>query len=356
MDGEPVLHLRASGKTAGQTITRRLTRGRPVAIELQWNSATEAATCSLQWRAPGVAPRVSTEGSLADRAVAAAREADAVIFIGGLNHDYDAEGSDRPDLKLPGGQDALITRLLEANPRTVVAMVAGAPVEMPWADRAPTLVWTGYLGMEAGRALADVLLGKVNPSGKLPYSIPARLQDSPAHHPEGGTYGRSQVEYREGIFVGYRWHDARGIPPRFPFGHGLSYSTFDYRDLRIERHGLPTGVLARVRCRVANTGPRAGAEVAQLYVGDAKSELPRPPRELKAFRKIRLEPGAEAELVFDLGAEAFRYWHPNRGGWFIEPGRFTIEIGASSRDLRLKGEFKLDEVGGLHDPHQDPSV
>jgi beta-glucosidase len=341
MDGEAMLHLRGGSQISGQTFTYRLTHGRPVEIELQWDSPTDSTDCTLQWRPPGAAPRAGAAGSPADRAVAAAAKADVVLFIGGLNHDYDAEGSDRPDLKMPGGQDALIERLAATNPRTAVVLVAGAAIAMPWTDRVPAILLTGYGGMEAGHALADVLRGAVNPSGKLPYSIPVRLEDTPAHAPGMGTYERGEVEYRENVFVGYRWHDARAIPPRFPFGHGLSYTAFGYSDLRIERAGLPEGRLTRVRCRVTNTGVRAGAEVVQLYVGDAASELPRPPCELKAFRKVRLAPGAEVEVVFDLGPEAFRYWHPGRGGWFVEPGRFTIELGSSSRDARLTGELEI---------------
>ncbi|HEY0083390.1 MAG TPA: glycoside hydrolase family 3 C-terminal domain-containing protein, partial [Pyrinomonadaceae bacterium] len=232
--------------------------------------------------------------ALVKRAVRAARAADIAVVVGGLNHDkfFDAEASDRKDMKLPYGQDELIRRIVEANPRTVLVLFGGGPVEMgSWLARVPAVVQAWYPGMEGGHALARVLFGDVNPSGKLPCTFPKSLSDSPAHalgaYP--GTDGT--VRYAEGLFVGYRWFDAKRIEPLFPFGHGLSYTRFGYSNLRLVENesGRDPGVA--VEFELTNTGAREGAEVAQIYVRDVESSLPRPPRELKAFHKVSLKPG-----------------------------------------------------------------
>jgi beta-glucosidase len=283
----------------------------------------------------------------AARAVRAAGQADVVIYVGGLNHSpgLDSEGADRKDLKLPYGQDELLRRVVEANPRTIVVLLGGGPVEMgPWLARVPAVLQAWYPGMEGGSALARVLFGDVNPSGKLPCTFPIKLEDSPAHalgaYPgKGGT-----VRYEEGLLVGYRWFDAKKIEPLFPFGHGLSYTRFEYSDLKLVSGQSQKGPVLAVTFDVKNAGSREGSEVAQVYVGDPRSSLPRPVKELKGFRKISLKPGEKQSVRVVLDQSAFAFYDPERRGWVAERGDFRIMVGSSSRDLRLQGNFSLTQT------------
>ena len=282
---------------------------------------------------------------LIERAVKAARAADVAIIIGGLNHDpgQDSEGWDRKDLKLPFHQDELIRQVAAANPRTIVVLI-GTGVEMDaWLDQVPAVLQAWYPGMEGGNALAGILFGDVNPSGKLPCTFPKRLEDSPAHalgdYPgAGGT-----VRYEEGLLVGYRWFDAKNIEPLFPFGHGLSYTSFEYSDLKLVRGQDPGQPGLRAEFAIANTGNRKGAEVAQLYIHEANPGLPRPLKELKGIAKIVLEPGEKQTISIPLDQGAFSYYDPAKGGWRVDPGEYEIQIGASSRDVRLGQVFHLEE-------------
>jgi beta-glucosidase len=287
--------------------------------------------------------------TLVARAVEGARQADVAIVVGGLNHEryQDAEGSDRKDLALPGGQAELIRRVAEANPRTVVVLVSGGPVDMePWLAKTPAVLQAWYAGMEGGNALAAVLFGDVNPSGKLPATFPRRLADSPAHalgaYPgKGGT-----VRYEEGLLVGYRWFDAKEIEPLFPFGHGLSYTTFEYANLKVggPRVAPPAGAkapVAVVQVDVKNTGSRAGAEVVQVYVHPVAPRLPRPPQELKGFAKVFLKPGETKAVAVTLGPEALAFYDPAKKAWAAEAGEFLVRVGSSSRLIRLEAPFAL---------------
>ena len=220
--------------------------------------------------------------------LAAAREADAVIFVGGLSHADDREAVDRLHLRMPGGQDEVIAGLLEANENTVILLIGGSPVEMPWVDRADTLVWGWYGGMEGGRAYAEVLFGDVNPSGKLPITMPVRLEDSAPIALD--DYGPDVTRYPEGVFIGYRWFEKQGIEPLFPFGHGLSYTSFEYSDVEITQQPQ-SGALARESATVTNTGDRAGAEIVQSELTDVEASVERPAKELKGFTTLMLEPG-----------------------------------------------------------------
>ncbi|MGD0540821.1 MAG: glycoside hydrolase family 3 C-terminal domain-containing protein [Tepidisphaeraceae bacterium] len=279
------------------------------------------------------------------RAVAAAKTADVAVIFAGLPHDwyYDTEGSDRRDLKLPFGQDELIRRVAEANPRTVVVLIDGGAVGMPWLDRVGAVVEVWYPGMEGGNAIAGALFGDVNPSGKLPCTFPKRLGDSPAHA-MGNFPGKKGVErYDEGLLVGYRWFDAKDIEPLFPFGFGLSYTHFEYSNLLLfPQHGSPSNELV-AKCTVANAGSCAGAEVVQLYVSQAHPGLPRPPKELKGFARIKLEAGESGVVWIPLDRSAFAYYDPARG-WVAEKDDFTIEVGGSSRDIRLKKTWSRAET------------
>jgi beta-glucosidase len=281
--------------------------------------------------------------ALADRAVLAARSSDLVILVAGLTHRAraDDEGTDRTDLSLPGHQAELIARVIEANPRTVVVLINGSPLDMnPWLAKAPGVLEAWYGGSEAGTALAAVLFGDISPSGKLPCTFPKALEDTPTEHGGERAYPGIDgvVHYDEGLLVGYRWYDAKKIEPLFPFGYGLSYTTFGYANLRV----TPTGpAAARVDCDVTNTGTRAASEVVQLYVHDGHASVERPEKELKAFAKVALAPGETKTVSMDLKARSFAFYSPEKHAWLVEPGEFGILVGSSSRDIRLDGIFPI---------------
>ncbi len=283
----------------------------------------------------------SAEQLIAD-AVAAAREADGVIFIGGLNKSefQDCEGADRREYGLPYAQDRVIEALAEANPRLAVVLVSGNAVAMPWIGRVPAVVEAWFSGSEAGNALADVLFGKVNPSGKLPFTFPVRLEDNAAHA-LGEFPGGDSVRYNEGIFVGYRWHEIREIEPLFPFGHGLSYTTFDYSNLRLSSDRMTADGTISLQVDVTNTGSRPGAEVVQLYIGDEESLSERPIKELKGFEKVFLNPGETRSVTMTIDTDALKFYDDREHRWVAEPGKFSVHVGASSADIRLTGSFTL---------------
>ncbi|HYL53783.1 MAG TPA: glycoside hydrolase family 3 C-terminal domain-containing protein, partial [Acidimicrobiia bacterium] len=261
---------------------------------------------------------------LMERAVALARRADAVVCVVGTDNDWETEGHDRASMALPPPQDDLVRAVAAANARTVVVLNAASPVETPWSREVASILQAWFPGEEWGNALADILSGDVSPSGKLPTTFPVRLQDTPAFTSYPGE--RGQVHYGEGVFVGYRWYDARDIEPRFPFGHGLSYTTFEL--------GEPAWDGVAVRLRITNTGALRGAEVVQCYVHDVESSVARPPQELKAFVKICLDPGESQEVALPLDDRAFAFWDTAAHGWTVEAGEFELRVGTSSRDIR----------------------
>jgi beta-glucosidase len=333
VDGKRVILAWEAGGIDVVTVDVTLESGHPCPINIDFRPGSDESQNTL--RLGIITPDDKTDGADRDKLLAHARAADAVVFVGGLTHQDDTEAGDRHSLDLPHGQDELISALAAANPRLVVVLVAGSPVAMPWIDQVPAVVLPWYGGCEGGRALAEVLTGAVNPSGRLPFTFPKQLADSPGHALD--DYNSQKCEYREGVFVGYRWHDARDIAPLFCFGHGLSYTRFDYSDITVERRGESVAVA----CTVTNTGKREGSEVVQCYVSDDVASVARPPRELKAFKKVSLAPGAKVRVELSLDARAFAFWDESRNGWNVEPGRFTISVGASSRDLRLKAAIDL---------------
>ena len=283
-----------------------------------------------------------SEAQLIADAVAAARKADAVIFVGGLNksNHQDCEGDDRLQYGLPYAQDKVIGALAEANPNLAVVIVSGNAVAMPWIDRVPAVLEAWFSGSEAGNALADVVFGAVNPSGKLPFTFPVRLEDNGAH--ALGEYpGSDKVKYNESIFVGYRWHDKEQLKPLFAFGHGLSYTAFAVGNVKADRTTLAPNGSIRISADVTNTGDRAGAEVVQLYIGDEQSSLPRPVKELKGFRKIALDPGQAQTVTFEITPDMLRYYDDTKGAWVTEPGAFTAYVGVASDDIRGSVGFEL---------------
>ena len=284
-----------------------------------------------------------TPEQLIAEAVELAGQSDLVIFIGGLNksNNQDCEGTDRRSLDLPYDQDAVIEALAAANPNLVVSLVSGNAVAMPWVDKVPAILQTWYLGSEAGNALADVVFGDVNPSGKLPFTFPKQLTDSPAHQPGMTFPNRHKVTYEEGIFVGYRWFDEKDIEPLFAFGHGLSYTQFSYGEAKLDKASMNENGTVRLTVKVTNTGDREGAEVVQLYIADKESSLPRPEKELKDFQKVLLAPGQSKDVTFTIGADALKFYDPALPGWKAEKGEFEALVGSASDDIRTRAAFTL---------------
>ncbi|KAF9464848.1 glycoside hydrolase family 3 protein [Collybia nuda] len=276
-----------------------------------------------------------------DIAVELARESDATVLVIGLNHDWESEGFDRSDMELPGLTNRLVQDVLNANSNTVVVNQSGAPVAMPWVDQASTLIQAFYGGNELGNGLADILFGKVNPSGKLPLTFPKRIEDSPSY-PSFGHKGQEhgKILYNEGIFVGYRGFEIKNLAPLFPFGYGLSYTHFEYSDListDISSDGKFT-----ISFKIRNTGNVYGREIAQIYITDQHSSLPRPIKELKGFVKVELQPGETKTISHALNREALSFYDDREMKWLAERGKFAVLVAASSADTRLSGEIELD--------------
>ena len=276
-------------------------------------------------------------------ACAVAKTADYVIFIGGLNksENQDSESADRLSLNLPYNQDKLIDELAKLNKNLVVVNISGNAVAMPWVNKVPAIVQGWFLGTEAGNALAAVLVGDANPSGKLPFSFPVKLEDNAAHKLGEFPGKNHQVTYNEGIFVGYRWFDKQNIKPLFSFGHGLSYTTFEYGKVTADKKGMASSDKITFTVNVKNTGKREGSEVVQLYISDLKSSLPRPAKELKGFEKVSLKPGETKAVSFTIDNSALSFFDANKHAWVAEPGDFDALIGASSTDIKSKVGFVL---------------
>jgi beta-glucosidase len=279
---------------------------------------------------------------LVERAVALAARSDVALVFASLSSDWDSEGFDRADLELPGNQNELIAQVGAANPNTVVVLNAGSAVTMPWLDQVAAVVQAWYPGQEAGNAIADVLFGDVNPSGKLPQTFPARLADNPSYLNFPGENGK--VLYGERLFVGYRYYDKKGIAPLFPFGFGLSYTTFDYGELQLSATDIGPGEILEVSIDVRNTGSRGGQEVVQVYVREAEARLQRPEKELKAFAKVALEPGERKTVTLPLTRESLAYFDDRAREWVAEAGTFEVLVGASSQDIRAVTSFELTET------------
>ena len=286
----------------------------------------------------------SAEQLLAD-AVAASSDADCILFIGGLNKSsgQDNEGTDRADIVLPYGQDGLIEALAATGKPMVVVNISGSPVAMPWASKVNAIVQGWYGGSESGHALVDVLTGAVNPSGKLPFTMPIALADGPLkterQYPGIKEEGKKwwQEYYDEGVFIGYRWYSSKNIPVQYPFGHGLSYTTFDVSGVSVKRAG--DGF--KVSVAVKNTGSVPGAEVVQLYVSDVESSVERPVKELKGFEKVYLQPGESRKVQFTLDRRALSFFDADSHAWVAEPGEFRALVGTSSEDIREEVPFRL---------------
>lgn len=267
------------------------------------------------------------------QAIEAAKNAEAAIVFAGGNRDYETEGSDRSSLKLPFGQEELIHKILDVNPNTIVVFIGGAPYDIASIkSRAKAIVWSWFNGSEGGNALADVLLGKVNPSGKLPWTMPKNINESPAHATNSFPGGKT-VTYNEGILVGYRWFDTKKIEPLYPFGYGLSYTRFSISNVQTNKKVYSKDETINVKCTVKNTGSTYGAEVVQLYVSDPVCSALRPEKELKAFEKVFLTPGEAKVVSLKIKVTDLAFYDEAKKGWNIEPGDFILQVGNSSKNI-----------------------
>ena len=305
----------------------------PIKVEYYWQG-------SPRWRSVGIGHQPPQPKDLIADAVKLAKHADVVVLVASLNGEWETEGADRVDMKLPGMQNELIKQVAKANKNTIVVLNVGSAVEMPWIDKVPAVLQLWYDSQEQGNALADILFGDVNPSGKLPTTFPVRLEDNPAFINYPGENGK--VRYGEGIFVGYRYYEKKNVTPLFPFGHGLSYTKFKYSNLRLSAKSIKPNETFEVKVDVTNTGKVIGKEIVQLYVRDVKSTFARPEKELKGFEKIELKPKQTKTVTFTLDREAFWYFDVAKNAWSTEPGEFEILVGASSRDIYEKQSLILE--------------
>ena len=288
---------------------------------------------------PGEDAPVNPQALLGE-AVALAKKSDVAVVVVGYSFKLESEGFDRASMDLPVGQDELIKAVAAVNKNTVVVVVAGSPVTMTsWIQSVRGVLYAWYGGQEAGHAVGDLLFGIAVPSGKVPVTFPARIEDSTAygHYPGDNLH----VTYSEGIYVGYRGFDKRKIEPLFPFGFGLSYTTFEYSGLKVSTPSVKKGGTLEVSLQVKNSGARAADEVVQLYLRDVKSSLDRPEKELKGFRRVALRPGQTTTVSFTIDEAALSFFDPTKKSWIAEAGDFEVLIGASSRDIRLRGNFAL---------------
>jgi len=326
--------------------------GNAEAIETVDLQAGQTYDVTIEYACPGAgslgikAVRVGVLRPLGDdaieRAATLAAASDVALLFVGMTGEWDTEGADRPHMDLPGRQNELIARVADANPRTIVMLQTGAPVTMPWLEQVAGVLEAWYPGQECGNAIADVLFGTVNPSGKLPQTFPARLADNPAFINYPGENGR--VRYGEGIFVGYRYYEKKQVVPLFPFGFGLSYTSFAYDRLRLSADAIAPDDQLTVSVDVTNTGQRAGQEVVQLYVRDPQARVARPAKELKGFAKVELAPGETKTVTLTLDRRSLAYWDDARHAWVAEAGAFEVAVGGSSQDIRARAGFQLTET------------
>lgn len=280
-------------------------------------------------------PTKPADTAMVADAVKIARTTDmAILYIGG-NRDYESEGSDRKDLSLPFGEQYLVDQVTAANPNTIVVVVGGAPYDIGKIKKNNhTIVWSWYNGSEGGNALADVLLGKVDPSGKLPFTFPVELKDSPAHALDAYPGENLQVDYKEGILVGYRWFDTKKIEPMYCFGYGLSYTNYAYSGLKTDKKAYKIGEMITATIKLKNTGKYAGKETVQLYISKTGSVVERPEKELKSFKKVLIAPGQATNVSLTVPVKDLAYYDIKTSKWVVEPGKYTILAGASSRDIK----------------------
>ena len=324
--------LGMGGSEAQATVTLEAGRAYLLTLELSKSEALPLGAVRLGCRPPLPADTI-------ERAVAAAVASDVAIVCVGFGGDWQSEGFDRRNMDLPGKQDELVEQVAAANPRTIVVLNTGSPVTMPWLEQVAAVVQAWYPGQECGNAIADVLFGDTNPSGKLPQTFPRRLEDTPTYLDFPGENGK--IYYGEGLFVGHRYYEKRKIAPLFPFGFGLSYTTFAYSSLSLDAQEIGPDDTLQVSVDITNTGQRAGKEIVQVYVRDSQASLQRPEKELKAFAKVQLEPGERKTAKLSLARDALAYYDDSTHDWVAEAGEFEVLVGASSQDIRARATFTL---------------
>jgi len=323
-------NFEAGFKKISESVRIKMKEGVPREVRVEFHKKANRNSVRLVWEIPG------KEDPIVE-AVNMAKESDVAIVFAGLSNLYEGGMQDRESLLLPDQQNKLIRSVARANPNTIVVLINGTPVAMPWMEEVPSILEAYYPGQEGGNAIARIIFGEVNPSGKLPETFPQQLKDNPSY---GNFPGDPEnVRYEEGIYVGYRHYDINDIEPLFPFGYGLSYTTFEYGNLRVER--LDNGSV-NVEAEIRNTGSVAGKEVVQLYIRDLESTIDKPDKELKGFTKVLLEPGQSKHVSMALTRDQFAYFDRGNDQWIVEPGEFEILIGASSRDIRLRKKLKIE--------------
>jgi beta-glucosidase len=330
LDNRLIIDHWRSGRTAFRSHSVSLDAGKKYKLRIEYFFDGGLSVVKFGWQLP--------DHDYIDEAVQLAKKADVAIVFAGLHQRFESEGFDRRRMSLPN-QDALIQAVAEANPKTIVVMFTGTPVLVnPWIHKVAALVQAWYPGQEGARAIAQLLTGQFSPSGRLPFSMIKETNHSPAF--KGYRDKSLKSHYHEGIFVGYRYLDKYGIEPMFPFGFGLSYSTFQYTDLRVNQ---PVGPQMKtdVTFRIKNTGNISASEVIQLYVHDVESRVTRPEKELKAFTKVYLEPGQSREITMNLNRDSFAFFDPGSRKWDVETGAFDLLIGSSAKHFQLKSRINI---------------
>jgi beta-glucosidase len=333
LNGQPFLTNQAASGFHSTSLGVHLDAGVAYPMRVTYHAEVGDAALHLEWSLPLTSRQLNEEV----RGLSAKlQSADAIIFVGGWNHGLDTEGLDRQDMDFPKGQEELIRSVAHFNPRTIVVLLHGSPFTVSgWIGSVPAVLDAWYPGMEGGAAIAEALLGDINPAGKLTFSWPKQLKDSPTY--SIGTADKDNLNYKEGIFVGYRYFDTRDIAPEFPFGFGLSYSDFDYSGLAV----VQSARSIHVSLNVKNASSRVGAQVVQLYIAPQESAVPRPAHELRGFQRLVLNPGETRQVSFDLDATSFRHWDTATHAWKNDSGDYFVQVGDSSRNLPQQAHVKV---------------
>lgn len=331
--GEEHVKMQANGRDQEVTCAFDFIKGDRLDMEIKLNRVKESVNFQFGWLTPADYEHSSSETEL----LAKAKAADYVIYCGGLDHSYDTEGFDKKSMLLPSEQDVMIPKLLRANSNTIVVLTAGSPITMPWINEAKAVIWTWYAGMETGHVLCDILTGDICPSGKLPFTLPKAYADTPVAR--YGEYQRANCKYNEDIFVGYRGFEQDNIEPMFPFGHGLSYSSFVYSDLKIIAGENWAEDGFTICFEVKNVGAVAAMETAQVYIGDPVCSVARPPKELRNFKKVALQPGEAVDICLTITSQDLSFYDEETKNWKVEPGEFIVSVGSSAGDIRLKASL-----------------
>ena len=333
LNGQPFLTNQAPTGFHSTSLGVHLDAGVAYPIKVSYHAEVGDAALHLEWSLPLAPDQINEE---VRRSSGKLQSADAIIFVGGWNHGFDTEGLDRQNMDFPKGQAELISSVARLNPRTVVVLLHGSPFTVSeWIESVPAVLDAWYPGMEGGTAIAEAIAGDINPAGKLTFSWPKQLKDSPTY--SLGTADKANVNYKEGVFVGYRYFDTRDIAPEFPFGFGLSYSDFEYSGLAVEK----AAQAIHVSLKVKNTSLRRGAQIIQLYVAPQNSAVPRPVHELRGFQRLELNSGETEQVSFDLDATSFRHWDTESHAWRNDPGDYIIQVGDSSRGLPLQTHVNI---------------